>query len=118
MVEFDQQAFTAGLAALKIKFLQGLPERMQQIEPFFLPENAIWVSNPMLLDELHRLAGAAGSLGFEEVAQLVRQLESRLKSLADGERLPLQEFQQLTQATLRALQAPHFPGDSHSHTPT
>ncbi|QLG87778.1 Hpt domain-containing protein [Chitinibacter bivalviorum] len=92
MAQFDEAAFAAGLQDLKVKFYHGLPERIALI----LRANANSVSGwhydaqmmDEVMDELHRLAGAAGSLGFDGLATAARSVELQLKQLPVGEPLP------------------------------
>jgi HPt (histidine-containing phosphotransfer) domain-containing protein len=78
MPEFNQDAFAAGLTQLRQRFQNELPQRLALIE-------AAWKNSTQdtasaeLLNELHRLAGAAGSLGFAEISRLTRELEHTLK---------------------------------------
>ncbi|WP_297573679.1 Hpt domain-containing protein [uncultured Deefgea sp.] len=78
MPEFDVAAFNAGLSQLRRRFQAELPQRLALID-------TAWKNSPsacasaQLLDELHRLAGAAGSLGFAEIERLTRELEQTLK---------------------------------------
>ncbi|MCB5197339.1 Hpt domain-containing protein [Deefgea salmonis] len=78
MPEFNQDAFAAGLTQLRQRFQIELPQRLALID-------AAWknchqhTANAELLDELHRLAGAAGSLGFAQISHLTRELEQTLK---------------------------------------
>lgn len=60
-------AAQAKFALLHQRFVQGLPARWQEI--------AAANTLPARQDALHRLAGGAGSYGFERVGQLARQAE-------------------------------------------
>ena len=60
-------AVQAAFQRLRGQFLAGLPARWQEIESA-LPGAA-------QRDALHRLAGAAGSYGFEALGQAARQAE-------------------------------------------
>jgi len=64
----------ARLEGLKQRFLEGLPERLRDIE------NA--QSAEELARLLHNMAGAAGAYGLPDVSQLARQAEqARLSGL-------------------------------------
>jgi len=60
-------ASRAGLEALRRKFVAGLPARWQEIEQ--APDPAARTA------ALHRLAGAAGSYGYEQLGQAARAAE-------------------------------------------
>jgi HPt (histidine-containing phosphotransfer) domain-containing protein len=64
-----------GFEALRQKFITGLPARWQEIEQ--APDPAARAA------ALHRLAGAAGSYGYEELGQAARAAE-RLAADAAG----------------------------------
>jgi HPt (histidine-containing phosphotransfer) domain-containing protein len=81
-------ASRAGYAALRRKFLAGLPARWQEIEQALDPGARAAA--------LHRLAGAAGSYGYDELGQAARVAE-RLSSGPAGPALTraLQEVDRL-----------------------
>ena len=60
-------ASRAGFEALRRKFITGLPARRQEIEQ--APDPAARAA------ALHRLAGAAGSYGYDELGQAARAAE-------------------------------------------
>ena len=70
-------AARAGFEALRQRFLAGLPERWREIET--APDGRA------LAAALHRLAGAAGSYGFDELGRAARAAEH----LAAGGSAPL-----------------------------
>ena len=81
-------AVRAGFEALRRKFVTGLPARWQEIEQ--APDPAARAA------ALHRLAGAAGSYGYEELGQAARAAEhlaagaaspTLARALAEVERL-------------------------------
>jgi HPt (histidine-containing phosphotransfer) domain-containing protein len=69
-------AARAGFEALRRRFVTGLPARWQEIEQ--APDPAARAA------ALHRLAGAAGSYGYEELGQAARAAE-HLAAGADGQ---------------------------------
>jgi HPt (histidine-containing phosphotransfer) domain-containing protein len=60
-------AARAGFEALRQRFLAGLPERWREIEA--APDDRARIA------ALHRLAGAAGSYGFDELGRTARAAE-------------------------------------------
>jgi HPt (histidine-containing phosphotransfer) domain-containing protein len=57
----------AGFEALRQRFVAGLPERWREIET--APDDRARIA------ALHRLAGAAGSYGFDELGRAARAAE-------------------------------------------
>jgi HPt (histidine-containing phosphotransfer) domain-containing protein len=98
MPDFNHALFAVGMIELKAKFVTGLPERMKIIEQSRQMPAAIWQPDDEILNELHRLAGASGSLGFEQLATAARQLEQRLQSLEGGAPFSVQDYEMLEQA--------------------
>lgn len=103
MPAFNEALFAAGMVELKAKFVAGLPDRLKQIVPSSGCSTALWQADEDVLNELHRLAGAAGSLGFESLASAARQLERALQALPCGEALPLHDFELLEQAVAAVM---------------
>ena len=68
-------AVQAAFQALRTRFLAGLPARWQEIEAA--------APGAVRRDALHRLAGAAGSYGFEALGQAARQAERLCAAGAD-----------------------------------
>jgi len=60
--------------AMLAKFVQGLPARMDEIERALHNED-----RELLARAAHRLAGAAGLFGFQQIAQSARTLEEHLQ---------------------------------------
>lgn len=85
----------AGFEALRRNFVTGLPARWREIE--HAPELTARAA------ALHRLAGAAGSYGYEELGQAARAAEG-LCSGACGAALPgaLQEVDRLLRQAVGA----------------
>jgi HPt (histidine-containing phosphotransfer) domain-containing protein len=100
---FNEALFAAGMIELKAKFVAGLPARLKQIVSTSSSSTVIWQADEDVLNELHRLAGAAGSLGFESLANAARQLERELQALPRGEALPLHNFELLDQAVAAVM---------------
>lgn len=75
MLPFNECLFNAELGRLRKQFLTELPQRLKNIQQAL--DSSLMVSYPssVLIDELHRLAGAAGSLGFTELGNTARELE-------------------------------------------
>ena len=65
-------AALAQFQILQHRFVSGLPARWQEIDHAD--------SNIVLQSALHRLAGSAGSYGFDSLGQLARRAESLVKS--------------------------------------
>lgn len=103
MPAFNEALFAAGMIELKAKFVAGLPARLKQIVPTSPSSTLIWQADEDVLTELHRLAGAAGSLGFESLANAARQLERELQALPPGTALPLHDFELLEQAVAAVM---------------
>ena len=76
-----QSRIDDGMAALEIRFRQGLPARIRELrlqsEPGINPQG--------LADAAHRLAGAAGLFGAEDVLSSARDLERMLRRMDRGE---------------------------------
>lgn len=69
---------------LRMRFVDGLPEKIAQVNEILAQEN--WVE---LKGELHRLKGIGGGLGFSEITTLCRRIEGflaadDLDSVANG----------------------------------
>lgn len=65
MADGDASDFEAQYAQIRQQFVNGLPRRLQEMAQASGPKE--------LLAVLHRLAGAAGSFGFEALGQLARE---------------------------------------------
>ncbi|MCP9759258.1 hypothetical protein EGI20_08040 [Aquitalea sp. S1-19] len=91
MLPFNEHMFNAGLERLRKRFLAELPLRLENIQQAL---DASYPSSSKLTDELHRLAGAAGSLGFTELGDAARKLERQLQS-AHPDQISLLELQAL-----------------------
>jgi chemotaxis protein histidine kinase CheA len=84
----DKKAiFMAKMKALETVFINGLPERMQEIS------NAVdtCVAQPgeasvvaILHRYLHSIAGTAGTFGYAELGERARELELRLEPALQG----------------------------------
>ncbi|QKJ67712.1 Hpt domain-containing protein [Deefgea piscis] len=105
MPAFNEALFAAGMIELKAKFVAGLPARLKQIVPTSPIPTLIWQADEDVLNELHRLAGAAGSLGFDSLANTARQLEKELQALPRDAKLSLRDFEKLEQAAAAVLLA-------------
>ncbi len=66
----------AQFKVLQQRFVAGLPARWREIEAAPTPQS--------LQTALHRLAGSAGSYGFERMSQCAREAESLAASAANG----------------------------------
>ncbi|MBE9609546.1 Hpt domain-containing protein [Chitinilyticum piscinae] len=76
MAAFDEAAYQRGLLQLRERFLNELPQRLAALRQTQTAD--------AMRAELHRLAGAAGSLGFAELSQTARELEQQSLDHADG----------------------------------
>lgn len=85
MPELNEAAFAAGMQQLRNKFIESIPERIAPIEKYLTAEFNDAVDEQAARLELHRLAGAAGSLGFADLAAVVQELERHLQIAANDE---------------------------------
>ena len=84
---------------LQQRFVLGLPARWMDISAASTP--------PSLQDALHRLAGGAGSYGFERLSQLAHQAE---KHLSSGDSAQLADTLALLKSALDSAPAGAPPG--------
>lgn len=85
MPELDEAAFAAGMQQLRTKFIRSLSERIAPIEAYMDAPIADASTEQSARQALHRLAGAAGSLGFESLASAVHLLELHLQTAGKDE---------------------------------
>ncbi|GHG73754.1 hypothetical protein GCM10010919_26860 [Alishewanella longhuensis] len=90
---------SAAFAALRLRFEQGLPERAETMLMFVTESETSQLKS--LLAEAHKLAGACGTFGYNELGFSARQIEQLVKTIAvkpaDEQ---LQAFPLLKQAVL------------------
>ena len=78
------------LAALKVEFIETLPERLESIESHIL--NLKDDSDvESLLRDVHSLKGAAGSYGFHIVTKICHQMEDMMRDLIESNKINTQE---------------------------
>lgn len=77
--------FQAAIAALTAKFAASLPEKRQALESAF----SLWIAerdqNALkdVIGVAHKLAGSAGSYGFDALGHAARDLETEVRSWPD-----------------------------------
>lgn len=84
MQNAPRQSLDAALDALRASFLDQLDDRILRIEQAWLLRND---ANPQIaqravqvvLEELHKIAGIAGSFGFEEIGAAAQMLETAVE---------------------------------------
>jgi len=77
------------LAALKVEFIETLPERLESIESHILSlKDASNVES--LLRDVHSLKGAAGSYGFHIFTKICHQMEDMMRDLIESNKINTQ----------------------------
>lgn len=111
----DTAALQAALKALSADYAAKLPEKLGQIEQAWerLQQEG-W--NAESLGDLHRmvhsLSGSGRTFGFTLLSDVARNLELRLKQLAQGQKAPDEAEAHHIQVLLSELRQVSFSGDT------
>ncbi len=103
------------LRSLTQEFVAGLPEQWGGIE---IAWTRVWLDGreipafEQLLQQVHSLAGAAGTLGFMQIAQAASQLQGELRSIRAGsQKRPGDAVLSQAEAPLQALRRAVYAGE-------
>ncbi len=98
----DQATIENKLLALKQKYLQSLPEKLETITSLWQAcAEQMSIDDNALESALHKLAGSAGMYEEDELGQIAREIE--LVVAASGDKLNAQSQQKIT-AGLKQLE--------------
>lgn len=103
MAEGGALDLEAQFARIRQQFVKGLPGRWQELTQATSPEERCAV--------LHRLAGAAGSFGFEALGQLAREAMAAIEA---GDAVQQSACIARLEAAMQALCLASGPGDTIS----